>query len=66
MSNNNKSNNNNNKNFKDTLALIIIIAFVVIFAFSSCSSAGNKYDVAHDPDGFLGYSDDYWEWQSKQ
>ena len=41
---------------------IILVVFFILLALSSCSGGGSKRDVAHDPNGFLGYSDDFWDW----
>ena len=43
--------------------ITIIIAVFVFSGFSSCSGgSSNKSDIAYDPNGFLGYSDSFWEW----
>ncbi len=39
----------------------ITLSLVLGLLLVSCSS-GSKSDIAHDPDGFLGYSDDFWDW----
>ena len=59
-------NNNQNGGTKDMIIGIIVIVIFIILAFASCSGSGSKRDVSHDPDGFLGYSDSFWEWQMKQ
>ena len=55
----NKSNNDGG-----VLKTIIIIAIAVMLAVLTFGG-GDKHDVVHDPNGFLGYSDDFWEWYSK-
>ena len=47
------------------IALIIIVVVFFVIAFASCGDSGSKRDVAHDPDGFLGYSDSFWEWYAE-
>lgn len=44
------------------LGIIIVLVIAIVFGLASCGSGGSKRDVAHDPDGFLGYSDSFWEW----
>lgn len=43
------------------LKLKLVIIFAVVLAILTFAG-GNDYDPAHDPNGFLGYSDDFWEW----
>lgn len=49
------------KNKKQIASLILL--FLVLMVLGGCSSS--KTDVAHDPNGFLGYSDSFWEWYQK-
>lgn len=53
--------NNDKKNGSNLGPIIAVILFVVL-AFASCSDSGSSKSVAYDPDGFLGYSDSFWEW----
>lgn len=49
------------------LGTILVIFFVAIFIlFAVLTYSSPKRDVVHDPDGYLGYSDSFWEWQMKQ
>lgn len=41
---------------------IIAVVIAIVIGLASCGDSGSKRDVAHDPDGFLGYSDSFWEW----
>lgn len=54
----------NSKKNGGNIGTVIVLVIAIIFGFASCSS-GSKYDVAHDPNGFLGYSDSFWEWYSE-
>lgn len=49
---------------KTPVGVIIAIIVAVILALATYSQP--KKDVARDPNGFLGYSDSFWEWQAKQ
>ena len=49
---------NNGSNFGS----IIIVVIAIMFALASCGGGGSKSNPAYDPDGFLGYSDGFWEW----
>lgn len=42
------------------IAFVCIIMFI-IGAIGSCSD-DDKRDAAYDKDGFMGYSDGFWEW----
>ena len=58
---------NNNKG-GETIAAVIMIAIVVLFialGVATCNSE-SSIDVVHDPNGFMGYSDDFWEWMADQ
>lgn len=44
---------------------MIIVVFFVIMGYLSCNS-DSGIDVVHDPNGFMGYSDSFWEWLGKQ
>ncbi|MBQ7875466.1 MAG: hypothetical protein IJ306_10015 [Oscillospiraceae bacterium] len=49
-----------------TFMWVIIIAIIIAF-FTMCSGGNdNKYDVVYDEDGFLGYSDSFWDWVADQ
>ena len=45
---------------------ILAVALISMFIVTALSGCGSKRDVTHDPNGFLGYSDSFWEWQMKQ
>lgn len=46
-------------------AIIAMVLFIMFF-FASCGGgSSSKRDVAHDPNGFLGYSDSFWEWYAE-
>ncbi len=53
--------NNNNKNI---MGIIVAVIFALI-TLVTCFGQEDK-DVTHDPNGFLGYSDSFWEWWAKQ
>lgn len=44
---------------------ITALLLSLIMVLSLCACGGEEKDVAHDPDGFLGYSDSFWEWYEK-
>lgn len=46
------------------IAVIVVVAFFVI-GYLSCNSEPST-DVVHDPNGFMGYSDDFWDWLGDQ
>ncbi len=60
------NNQNGGKNSLDGIGAIIAIVMAILFAIATFCSSSEKRDVVHDPDGFLGYSDSFWEWQMKQ
>jgi hypothetical protein len=42
---------------------LVLVLLVLMAAIGSCFDDGSsKKDVAYDEDGFLGYSDSFWEW----
>lgn len=43
----------------------LFFAVMLLVALMSGCTGGSKRDVAHDPDGFLGYSDSFWEWYAE-
>lgn len=51
-----------NKNGVITIAVIVIFLIAIL---GSCGGNNNKSDIAYDPDGFLGYSDSFWEWYAE-
>ena len=56
-------NNNTNNNKGGTIIGIILVIVFVVIAFASCGGgSSSKRDIAHDPNGFLGYSDEFWDW----
>lgn len=58
-------NNQNTPNKGGGIAAIIVIILFFVIAFASCGSScsgSSKSDIAYDEDGFLGYSDSFWEW----
>ncbi len=44
---------------------VIIIAIIIVF-FTMCSGGEVDSSIAYDPDGFLGYSDSFWDWWGDQ
>ena len=48
------------------IALAVIVGVILLIGGCSASCDGDSSNPAYDKDGFLGYSDDFWEWQSKQ
>lgn len=45
------------------VGFVIIVVLFILLSFASCGGSSNhSSDIARDPDGFLGYSDDFWEW----
>jgi len=59
-------NKNSNKNSFDNGFTIFIVILFIVFAIASCIDNSNKSNPALDSDGFLGYSDDFWEWWADQ
>lgn len=58
----------NNQNGGNTVAGIIgvvIVVFFIVLGVISCNSE-SSIDVVHDPNGFMGYSDGFWEWLGDQ
>lgn len=58
---------NNKNNKSDWWAYLIGVAIAVVFFFvgyMSCCNSEPDYNAGRDPNGFLGYSDDFWEWVS--
>ncbi len=49
---------------KKKTASIVAIAILIAMLLTGCSGHKRR-DVGHDPNGFLGYSDDFWEWYAK-
>ena len=43
----------------------IVIIIALALGLARCGNSGSKRNVAHDPNGFLGYSDSFWEWYAK-
>lgn len=48
-----------------TFMWVIIIAIIIVF-FTMCSGGEVDNSIAYDSDGFLGYSDSFWEWWGDQ
>lgn len=46
----------------DNFGVIFVLVIAILFGLASCGSSGSKRDVAHDPNGFMGYSDSFWDW----
>ena len=46
-------------------AAAIIIAIIIAF-FTMCSGGEVDNSIAYDSDGFLGYSDSFWDWWGDQ
>lgn len=51
-------------NTKGTIFIVVVVVVFIILAAITYSQP--RIDVVHDPDGFLGYSDGFWEWQAQQ
>ncbi len=47
------------------LGVLIVVVFVFIGYMSCCNSEPDP-NAGRDPNGFLGYSDDFWEWLADQ
>lgn len=47
------------------IGVIIVLVIAIVLGVVSCGGGGSKHDVAHDPDGFMGYSDSFWEWYAE-
>ncbi len=45
---------------------IVALVLMLVLCLSLCACQRDKSAIARDPDGFLGYSDSFWEWQAKQ
>ena len=48
----------------DYFSIFLVVLFILA-ALSSCSGGGSKSNPAYDPDGFLGYSDGFWDWYAE-
>ena len=48
-----------------TFMWVIIIAIIIVF-FTMCSGGEVDNSIAYDSDGFLGYSDSFWDWWGDQ
>lgn len=48
---------------KKAVSLVFVVTLIAML-MSGCTG-GSKKDVTHDPNGFLGYSDSFWEWYAK-
>lgn len=57
--------NKKGENFATAICMIIVVVFVFI-GYMSCCNSETDYNVAKDPNGFLGYSDDFWDWLADQ
>lgn len=44
------------------ILVVAMYALLLIAGGFANSSSSDKSDIARDPDGFLGYSDDFWDW----
>lgn len=44
------------------IVAFIVVLLLIIGGIGSCISDDDKSDIAYDEDGFLGYSDEFWEW----
>ncbi|MBQ4640282.1 MAG: hypothetical protein IJB69_07190 [Clostridia bacterium] len=58
-------NNNKNSGNGATIIGVLVVVFFVVVAILSCNS-DSGIDVVHDPNGFMGYSDSFWEWLGDQ
>lgn len=43
--------------------LVLFLALLMCLSLFACG--GDRYDVGHDENGFLGYSDDFWDWYAR-
>lgn len=52
----------------NALAMFICVVTIIILIATSSNGGNSSYDnsIAYDPDGFLGYSDSFWEWWGDQ
>lgn len=57
--------NNNSSNQASIVGALIVIVFVLIGYLTCCNSEPDP-NAGRDPNGFLGYSDDFWEWLGDQ
>ena len=48
-----------------TIGVIIALVIAIAIGLASCGDSGSKRDVVHDPEGFLDYSDSFWEWYAE-
>ena len=46
-----------------SIGILVLLCLVIGAMFTGCT---DDYNPAYDKDGFLGYSDGFWEWSSKQ
>lgn len=58
-------NNNKNSGNGATIIGVLVVVFFIILGIISCNSESD-IDVVHDPNGFMGYSDSFWEWMADQ
>ena len=47
---------------KKSLVKLGALACVITIFLSLAGCSGSRRDVVHDKNGFLGYSDSFWEW----
>lgn len=45
--------------------LIIILTVIISLSLAACGESDDRYDIVYDEDGFLGYSDSFWDWYSE-
>lgn len=44
------------------IVVLAIIGFFVLVGYLTCNGDSSSSNPAYDPNGFMGYSDDFWEW----
>lgn len=49
-------------NWSSVGAVAFVIGLIIIVIICFAGDPGSNSDIGRDPDGFLGYSDDFWDW----
>lgn len=44
------------------ISLVAVAVAIVVWCFLGYLSCSDKRDVTHDPDGYMGYSDEFWDY----
>lgn len=45
--------------------LSIILALIICLSITACGGSDDRYDIVYDDDGFMGYSDSFWDWYAE-